>query len=52
MTTKQYIVQILNEETSLQKKMLDTINTKGLVTATKAVGGMSNLSKILKKTKI
>lgn len=46
----QFIKKILKEETSLQNKVLNLINTKGLIIATKIVGGIERIASILDKT--
>ena len=47
MRLKENIKRILKEETSLQKKLEELIETQGIWAASKAVGGISKLGKIL-----
>ena len=48
MNLKENIKRILKEETSLQSKLQNMIDTKGIDMASTAVGGMKNVAKILK----
>lgn len=47
MNLKENIKRILKEETSLQSKLQNMIDTKGIDVASTAVGGMKNVAKIL-----
>jgi hypothetical protein len=47
MIMKDIIKKILKEETSLQSKLQNMIDTKGIDVASTAVGGMKNVAKIL-----
>jgi hypothetical protein len=47
MDLKENIKRILKEETSLQSKLQNMIDTKGIDIASTAVGGMKNIAKIL-----
>ena len=47
MRLKENIKRILKEETSLQSKLQNMIDTKGIDIASTAVGGMKNVAKIL-----
>jgi hypothetical protein len=47
MNLKENIKRILKEETSLQSKLRNMIDTKGIDVASTAVGGMKNVAKIL-----
>jgi hypothetical protein len=47
MKLQQNIRRILNEETSLQGKLNQLIKSKGIVVASKSVGGIENLTKLL-----
>jgi hypothetical protein len=47
MNLKENIKRILKEETSLQSKLQNMIDTKGIDMASTAVGGMKNVAKIL-----
>ncbi len=47
MRLKENIKRILKEETSLQTKLEELIETQGIWAASKAVGGISKLGKIL-----
>jgi len=47
MNLKENIKRILKEETSLQSKLQNMIDTKGIDIASTAVGGMKNIAKIL-----
>jgi|LakMenEpi03Aug12_release.lakeMendotaPanAssembly.Ray.scaffolds.fasta_scaffold89230_2 hypothetical protein len=50
MNLKQNILHILKEETSLKTRMLDLINSEGLLRTSQRVNGIERLSKILKET--
>lgn len=50
MNLKQNILNILKEETSLKTRILDLINSEGLLRASQRVNGIERLSKILKET--
>lgn len=50
MSLKQNILHILKEETSLKTRMLDLINSEGLLRTSQRVNGIERLSKILKET--
>jgi len=47
MNLQENIRRILREETSLQSRVNELINTKGIVLASTTVGGLNTLSKIL-----
>jgi hypothetical protein len=47
---KQNILKILKEETNLQSKVLNLINTRGLIKTCQTVGGIETVSDILKET--
>jgi hypothetical protein len=47
MSLKKSIKKILKEETSLQGKLNQLIKSKGIVVASKSVGGLENLTKLL-----
>lgn len=49
MNLKQNILHILKEETSLKTRMLDLINSEGLLRTSQRVNGIERLSKILKE---
>ena len=50
MNLKENILNILKEETSLKTRMLDLINSEGLLRTSQRVNGIERLSKILKET--
>lgn len=50
MNLKQNILQILKEEKSLKTRLLDLINSEGLLRTSQRVNGIERLSKILKET--